>query len=74
MDGPRVLSNMALDRWAPSKFSNFSDRLVTQNGILLMGGASLVLMVLSKGSVGLLVVFYSINVFITLPDRWSPWA
>ncbi len=65
LDGPRVLSNMALDRWFPTKFASFSDRLVTQKGILIMGGAGLVMMVLSKGSVGLLVVLYSINVFIT---------
>ncbi|HEX9972493.1 MAG TPA: APC family permease [bacterium] len=65
LDGPRVLSNMALDRWFPSRFALISDRLVTQNGILLMGGFSLVLMVLTKGSVRFLVVLYSINVFIT---------
>ena len=39
LDGPRVLSNMALDRWMPTKFATLSDRLVTQNGILLMGAA-----------------------------------
>jgi len=65
IDGPRVLSNMALDRWFPTKFATFSDRLVTQKGILIMGGAALVMMVMSGGSVGLLVVLYSINVFIT---------
>jgi len=65
LDGPRVLSNMALDRWFPARFASLSDRLVTQNGILLMGGASLILMFLSKGSVRLMVVLYSINVFIT---------
>ncbi|MFZ5518473.1 MAG: APC family permease [Candidatus Zhuqueibacterota bacterium] len=65
LDGPRVLSNMALDRWFPSRFAMISDRLVTQNGILLMGGFSLVLMLATKGSVRLLVVLYSINVFIT---------
>lgn len=65
LDGPRVLANMALDRWLPSRFASLSDRLVTQNGILIMGGASLILMVLSKGSVRLMVVLYSINVFIT---------
>ena len=65
LDGPRVLSNMALDRWFPTKFASFSDRLVTQKGILIMGGAGLVMMLLTKGSVGLLVVLYSINVFIT---------
>jgi len=35
------------------------------NGVLLMGIASIILMVISKGSVALLVVLYSINVFIT---------
>jgi amino acid transporter len=65
LDGPRVLSNMALDRWFPTKFSMLSDRLVTQKGIVMMGGTALVTMVLTKGSVKYLVVLYSINVFIT---------
>ena len=65
LDGPRVLANMALDRWVPTRFAYLSDRLVTQNGILLMGGAALVLMDLSGGSVELLLVLYSINVFVT---------
>lgn len=65
LDGPRVLSNMALDRWAPSRFASLNDRLVTQNGILIMGTASIILMLYSGGSVRLLVIFYSINVFIT---------
>jgi K+ transporter len=56
---------MALDRWLPSRFASLSDRLVTQNGILIMGGLSMILMILSKGSVRLMVVLYSINVFIT---------
>jgi amino acid transporter len=65
LDGPRVLSNMALDRWFPTKFAMLSDRLVAQKGILLMGGAALLTMVLTGGSVKYLVVLYSINVFIT---------
>jgi amino acid transporter len=65
LDGPRVLANMALDRWFPSRFAMLSDRFVTQNGILLMGLAAMVLMLCSRGSVALLVVLYSINVFIT---------
>jgi amino acid transporter len=65
LDGPRVLSNMALDRWFPTKFAMLSDRLVAQKGILLMGGAALVTMILTNGSVTYLVVLYSINVFIT---------
>lgn len=65
LDGPRVLANMAADRWLPTRFSILSDRLVTQNGILLMGVAALITMILAKGSVQLLIVLYSINVFIT---------
>jgi amino acid transporter len=65
LDGPRVLANMALDRWFPTRFANLSDRFVTQNGVLLMGGAAFVMMAVTRGSVGLLVVLYSINVFIT---------
>ena len=65
LDGPRVLANMALDRWFPTRFADLSDRFVTQNGILLMGGAALLTMALTGGSVALLVVLYSINVFIT---------
>ncbi len=63
--GPGVLANMALDRWFPTRFSSLSDRLVIQNGIMIMGGLSLIIMILSKGNVRILVVLYSINVFIT---------
>jgi amino acid transporter len=65
LDGPRVLANMALDRWFPTRFAMLSDRLVTQNGILLMGASALALMLISKGAVDFLIVLYSINVFIT---------
>ncbi len=65
LDGPRVLANMALDRWVPTKFSTLSDRFVTQNGILIMGVAALFMIFITQGSVQLLVVLYSIAVFIT---------
>ncbi|HEY4988481.1 MAG TPA: APC family permease, partial [Opitutaceae bacterium] len=65
LDGPRVLANMALDRWFPAQFANLSERLVTRNGVLLMGAAGFVMMWVTQGSVDLLVIFYSINVFIT---------
>jgi len=65
LDSPRVLGNMALDRWFPVKFSTLSDRLVIQNGILISGGLALALMIISRGSVRFLVILYSINVFIT---------
>jgi hypothetical protein len=65
LDGPRVLANMAMDRWFPTKFSVLSDRLVTQNGIVIIGVLAALVMIFTGGSVALLVVLYSINVFIT---------
>jgi amino acid transporter len=65
LDGPRVLSNMSLDSWAPHRLSHLSDQLVTRNGIWFMGLASLGFLFYSHGNVKLLVVMYSINVFLT---------
>jgi amino acid transporter len=65
VDGPRVLSNMALDSWVPHSFAHLSERLVTKNGIVLMSFAAAALMVYTRGRVSFLVVLYSINVFLT---------
>src|SRR5438094_1638952 len=65
LGGPRVLSNMAADSWLPHQFRHLATRLVTQNGIVIMGLAALVILLWSRGSVDLLVVLYSINVFLT---------
>ncbi len=65
LGGPRVLANMALDRWFPTRFSTLSDRFVIQNGILIIGGIAMLIMTLTGGSVRFMVVLYSINVFIT---------
>lgn len=72
LGGPRVLANMALDKWFPTRFSLLSDRLVTQNGIFIMGLASIITMALTKGSVKYLVVLYSITVFVTFVlSQWG---
>ena len=65
IDGPRVLANMALDWWVPRRFATLSERLTTRNGIVLMGTAALAVLLYTKGSVGRIVVMYSINVFLT---------
>lgn len=65
LGGPSVLSNMAADSWVPHKFRYLSTRLVTQNGILVMGVAALAILFGTGGSVTLLVVLYSISVFLT---------
>jgi len=63
--GPGVLSNMAVDKWVPKRFALLSDRLVSMNGILIMGISSIILMIMTNGNVRYLVVLYSINVFAT---------
>ncbi|MBI2931804.1 MAG: APC family permease, partial [Planctomycetes bacterium] len=65
IDGPRVLANMALDGWVPRRFAALSERLTTQNGIVLMGGAALLALLYTRGDVRTIVVMYSINVFAT---------
>jgi amino acid transporter len=65
VDGPRVMANMAVDYWFPHRFASLSDRFTIQNGVLLMGGASVLLLLYSHGSMATLVVMYSINVFLT---------
>jgi uncharacterized membrane protein YjjP (DUF1212 family) len=56
---------MSLDHWYPTKFTLLSDRLVSQNGILLMAGFAIIMVALSGGSVEFLSVLYVITVFIT---------
>ncbi len=63
--GPAVLANMAVDRWMPHLFSSLSSRLVTKNGVLLMGISAIVAIVATLGRVEFLVILYSINVFLT---------
>jgi amino acid transporter len=65
IDGPRVLSNMAVDRWVPNQFASLSERLTTRNGIILMGVSGLAALLYTRGDVQNLVVMYSINVFLT---------
>lgn len=65
LGGPRVLANMASDRWLPNRFTNLSDRFVMRHGILLISAAAFALMAYSEGSVSYLVVLYSLAVFIT---------
>jgi amino acid transporter len=65
LDGPRILANMAVDSWVPRRFAGLSERLTTQNGIVLVGGAALIALVYTGGEVEHLVVMYSVNVFLT---------
>jgi amino acid transporter len=65
IDGPRVMANMAVDSWLPRRFAALSDRLTSQNGVLLMGLAAATALWYTHGNIHVLVVMYSINVFAT---------
>ncbi|RPH95421.1 APC family permease [candidate division KSB1 bacterium] len=62
--GPRVLANMAEDSWLPRRFSHLSERLVTQNGIILMGAAAVFFILYARGNISILIAIYAINVFV----------
>jgi K+ transporter len=59
------MANLAQDSFFPHRFGALSDRLTMQNGVLLMGGASFLMLLYTRGSVDALVVMYAINVFVT---------
>jgi len=63
--GPKCLANMANDSWVPHWFGSLSERLSSHNGILLIGVAALAALWANGGSTSLLIVLYSINVFVT---------
>lgn len=63
--GPATIAAMAVDHWVPKRFAHLSERLVTQNGIITMGLAAVATLLYTGGDVGILIVMYSINVFLT---------
>ncbi len=77
IDGPRVMANMAVDSFFPHRFAALSEQLSMQNGVLLMGGAALAMLFYTKGNIHVLVVMYSINVFLTFTlsqlGMWRFW-
>ncbi|HAD81728.1 MAG: amino acid transporter [Candidatus Edwardsbacteria bacterium RIFOXYD12_FULL_50_11] len=64
IDGPRVMSSMAVDSWLPHRFASLSERLTMNNGVIMMGTASLGLLFYTGGDISVLVIMYSINVFL----------
>jgi amino acid transporter len=65
IDGPRVMSNMAADRWLPARFASLSERLSMHQGVLLIAAASAGTLLYTHGDTSTLVLMYSINVFLT---------
>lgn len=65
LSGPAIMANMARDDWLPHQFTQLSSRLVTGNGMILMCIAAVLVLLFTHGEVHVLVVLYSINVFLT---------
>ncbi len=65
IDGPQVLSSMAVDSYVPHRFAHLSERLVRTYGVYFMGAMAFLMLSISRGSVKYLIVMYSINVFLT---------
>lgn len=71
-DFPRLGSIMARDRFLPRQLYNMGDRLVFQNGIILLASLAAVLIVAFKGEVSALIPLYAIGVFLSFTlSQWG---
>ncbi|MHB0912809.1 MAG: APC family permease [Armatimonadota bacterium] len=62
---PRLASIMARDRFFPRQFYNVGDRLVFNNGILVLALLSGLLIVLFRGDTHKLIPLYAVGVFLS---------
>jgi len=60
---PRLAALLARDRFVPRQFGNLGDRLVYSNGILILSGFSVVLILAFRANVNSLIHLYVIGVF-----------
>lgn len=63
-DFPRVASILARDGFMPRQLAQLGDRLAFDNGIIILGVLSTIFIVVEKGSVDLLIPFFTIGVFL----------
>jgi len=62
-DFPRLAAIIGRDGYLPRQFANRGDRLVFSNGVLILAGASALLLVIFNGNVTLLIPLYAVGVF-----------
>lgn len=62
-DFPRLSAFMARDGYMPRQMANLGDRLVFQNGIIVLAALATVLIVVFKGQVTHLIPLYAVGVF-----------
>lgn len=64
-DFPRLSSILARDRFAPRQFASIGDKLVFNNGILVLSSLAAGLILLFKGDTHALIPLYAVGVFIS---------
>src|SRR5207249_2178930 len=64
-DFPRLAFFLARDRFIPRQFSTQGDRLVFSNGIVILGGLAVVLLLIFKGDTHALIPLYAVGVFVS---------
>jgi len=64
-DFPRLSSILARDHFVPRQFANQGDRLVFSNGILILSGFSILLIVAFQGDTHSLLPLYAVGVFLS---------
>jgi amino acid transporter len=64
-DFPRLSSILARDRFMPRQFANQGDRLVFSNGILILSGSAILLILVFAGDTHALLPLYAIGVFVS---------
>jgi hypothetical protein len=63
-DFPRVAALLAKDGFLPRQFTGLGDRLVFVNGILILSGATAVLIIAFQGDTHLLVPLFAVGAFL----------
>lgn len=64
-DFPRLTSILARDRYLPRQLTSLGDRLVFSNGILMLGLASALLIVVFRANTHALIPLYAVGVFLS---------
>src|SRR5262245_16594181 len=64
-DFPRLSSILARDRFVPRQFANQGDRLVFSNGIIILSGFAILLIVVFGGDTHALLPLYAVGVFMS---------
>ncbi len=60
---PRLSALLARDRWIPRQFENLGDRLVYSNGMFVLAGLAVILIVIYDANVDKLLQLYVVGVF-----------